>query len=115
MQNSQHIFTEVASSRNYNEAYIVDKASFEEVIQALFWITRYDATIPELILICPKNADYSFNFCKYGNIHFYIRKEKESKVARELQQYGLEEWIGPEFDRFSDFNAIRGRFTIPEE
>ncbi len=114
LQRAQQILLNATHDRHYDEAYKVDSVSFEEIIQALFWIVRYDATVPEYILIFPESADYFITLCKYGNLHFHIGKESEPGIFDLLKKVGLKAWNGQEFDRFSDSYAIEGRFTNPE-
>lgn len=116
LRKARQLLLRVTNDRNYKEAYQADQASFDEVIQALFWITRLDATIPEFIFMYPEGADYFISFCKYGNLHFYISPESDkSALLNSLKKSGLQEWRGKEYERFSDSGAIEGRFTVPEK
>ena len=113
LQDAQQLLLATSHDPDYNEAYAVDKTSFDEMIRALFWLTRYDASLPELIILYPERADYFVNVCKYGNLHFHVREDNASAILKQLQDYGLEEWHGQEFERFGSSDVIEGRFTKP--
>lgn len=115
LRNAQQLFFKATNNRSYNEAYAVNSKSFNEVIQALFWMIRYDATIPQFIFICSKDTNYFMSICKYGNLHFYVVEEEKLKMLSELHNAGLQEWRGQEFDRLSNSSTIEGRFTTSEE
>ncbi len=115
LQRARQLLLGATGDKHYDEAYKVDSVSFEEVIQALFWIIRYDATVPEHMLIYPESADYFITLCKYGNLHFHIKKKSKPGVFDQLRKAGLKAWEGQEFDRFSHSYAIEGRFTSSEE
>ncbi len=114
LRDAQQLLYRATGDRNYDEAFIVDTSSFDEMIQALFWLTRYDATIPEYVFISPENTDYFISISKHGSLYFYISEEEEFNVVSKVQDSGLVEWDQVEFERFTDSSVIKGRFTNPE-
>ena len=104
---SQQWLMSIAGNRDYNEAYAVNQSSFEEMIQALFWIVRCDASISEYVFLQPDRTNYFMSLCKYGNLHFHLFRENELTLLNKLRYCGLIEWQGKEFDRFNNSNAIR--------
>ncbi len=114
LKQARQLFLNATDDIGYNEAYSVDQASFTEVIQALFWIIRCDATIP-YVLIQPDQSAYFFSICKYGNLHVYTPQESKSSLLNDLTACGLLNWRGNEYERFSSSGAIEERFTSPEK
>lgn len=114
LRDAQQLLYRATGNRNYDEAFSVDPSSFDEMIQALFWLVRYDATIPEYVFISPENADYFISVSKHGSLYFYISEEEEFNVVSKAQDAGLVEWNQVEFERFTGSSVIEGRFTDPE-
>ncbi|WKN42347.1 hypothetical protein [Tunicatimonas pelagia] len=115
VQATRQALLDVTASNNYDEAYVLDTMSVKDMVQHLFWIARCDASAPEYIFLYPKDAYYFISICKYGNIHFYISGGNKSVLSSELKSFGLQEWQGREYERFSNSGGIEGRFTNPEE
>ncbi len=114
LQHARQLFFSITADKSYDQAYKVGYSSFIDVIQALFWIVRYDATIP-YIFIQPHQTNYFLSICKYGNLHVYSSPKDTQSIESSLSTCGLLSWHGNEVDRFSNTEMIEGRFTSPEE
>ena len=99
----------ITKTRNYDEAFIIDREDLNEMIEIAFWIGRCDASAPEFIFFSDADDRFAFHLCKAGNIHF-VEFDKEIIITTILQNNQLHKHEGRCYDKFSD-GRIEGRIT----
>lgn len=67
--------------KNFNGGFILDSYEISEFIPHLFWLTRYNASLPEFMMTF-ENSKTVIGICKYGILHleFYEEQEREKLI-----------------------------------
>ena len=99
----------IVKSRNYDEAFAIDREDLTEFIEIAFWIERCDASAPEFIFFHDVKDRFSFYLCKEGNIHI-IEYNKEIITPTILQNNKLYQVEERCLDKFGN-GKIEGRIT----
>jgi hypothetical protein len=89
---------------NFNGGFIFDSDEISEFIPHLFWLTRCNASLPEIMMTF-ENSKTVLGICKYGILHleFYEEQERENlmKFFNDRQFEEVDRCNDPiEFDNF---------------
>ena len=111
LQKSYSILESITNSKSYHEAIKFDIIELRKIIEILFWTTRCDPSIPEIIFLFDENCKVSINICKFGNIHIaeFNHENLTNDVLKEMELELIEN-CGD--DNFSENGKIMGRTVI---
>lgn len=98
----------IVNNDSYNEAFSVSAKSLEQFIEILFWMARYDANTPEFVFIFDSKQRFSFNICRYGNLHL-TEYNVEHLTEKKLKDLGWTIFDGEEVDQFNDHVGLNGQ------
>ncbi|MFY7838826.1 MAG: hypothetical protein ACOVP7_01070 [Lacibacter sp.] len=98
----------ITGQTSYKEAFHINMNQLQEFIDIIFWLIRCDPSVPEYIFLFSKNEKLELFMCRYGNVHL-TEIGPQQLTGERLTAMGWQVIEGPEYDRFSDDSAIKGR------